>query len=34
MTMGGWTFFLLSWIFIIGLVLFCFRKVFAKKELR
>ena len=30
--LGGWIFLILSWGLIIGLVVFCFVKVFAKKE--
>jgi hypothetical protein len=33
MTIGGWIFLGLSWIFIIALVAFCFYKVFSKKEM-
>lgn len=28
MTLGGWIFLILSWAVIIGLCVFCFRKVF------
>ncbi len=27
MTATGWTFLILAWVFIFGLVIFCFRKV-------
>lgn len=29
---GGWFFLILSWSFIIGLTIFCFVRVFSKKE--
>ena len=32
MTLSGWIFFALSWAFIIALNIFCFTKVFGKKE--
>jgi len=31
MNTGGWIFMILSWIFIIGLALFCFGKIFCSK---
>jgi len=34
MTKFGWLFLVCSWGFILGLVVFCFSKVFAKKEIR
>jgi hypothetical protein len=34
MSIGGWLFFIFSWFFIIGLTIFCFYKVFSKKELK
>lgn len=33
MKLFGWIFMSFSWVLIIGLVVFCFRKIFAKKEL-
>jgi hypothetical protein len=32
MTFGGWILLLVSWSLIIGLNLFCFKKVFGKKD--
>jgi hypothetical protein len=29
----GWIFMTVSWVIITGLVIFCFRKIFAKKQL-
>ena len=29
---SGWIFLILSWGFILGLVIFCFYKIFAKKR--
>lgn len=34
MKTGGWIFILCSWGMIIGLVVFCFVRVFLKKELK
>jgi hypothetical protein len=34
MNAGGWIFILFSWMFIIGLSVYCFYRVFAKKELK
>ena len=34
MNYGGWILLILSWGFIIGLTIFCFVKVFSKKDLR
>ena len=34
MSLGGWIFILFSWGLIIGLSIYCFFKVFAKKELK
>ncbi len=34
MNSSGWLFLIISWGIIIGLVIFCFAKVFAKKELK
>jgi glycerol uptake facilitator-like aquaporin len=34
MNFGGWLFITLSWGFILGLSVFCFLKVFSKKELK
>jgi glycerol uptake facilitator-like aquaporin len=34
MTLAGWVFLGLSWGFIIVLSVFCFYKVFSKKELK
>jgi len=34
MKLGGWILLLLSWGMIVGLAIFCFTKVFAKKELK
>jgi len=34
MNLGGWVFLFLSWGVILGLVLFCFGKVFGKKALK
>jgi hypothetical protein len=31
---GGWVFLILSWGIILGLTIFCFFKVFSKKELK
>lgn len=33
MNLGGWIFLILSWGFILGLLIFCFAKVFSKKEM-
>ncbi len=33
MTLLGWLFISVSWALILGLVIFCFRKIFGKKEL-
>jgi hypothetical protein len=32
MKTGGWVFLILSWSFIVGLVAFCFFKIFTKKK--
>lgn len=34
MNAGGWVFLMLSWGFILAVVVFCLTKVFSKKELR
>lgn len=34
MKMGGWIFLVSSWGIILGLTIFCFIKVFSKKELK
>jgi len=34
MTIGGWILFIFSWGMILGVSIFCFKKVFAKKELK
>lgn len=34
MNFTGWIFIFISWGLIIGLAIFCFVKVFSKKELR
>ncbi len=34
MTLAGWIFFGLSWAAILGLGVFCFTKIFFKKEIR
>jgi hypothetical protein len=34
MNIGGWIFLLISWGIILGLTVFCFVKVFSKKELK
>jgi len=34
MKMTGWIFFILSWGFIWGLAVFCFSRIFSKKELK
>jgi hypothetical protein len=34
MTIGGWILIILFWGIIIGVATFCFKKVFAKKELK
>lgn len=31
---AGWVFLILSWGLILGLTIFCFAKVFSKKELK
>ena len=33
MTLLGWVFLVLSWTAIIGLVIFCFIRIFSKKEM-
>lgn len=33
MSVSAWVFLVLSWISIIGLAVFCFAKVFSKKEM-
>lgn len=34
MTLEGWVFLIISWGIILGLTIFCFVKVFSKKELK
>jgi len=34
MRLGGWLFLVLSWAVILGLTIFCFIKVFSKKEIK
>ncbi len=34
MKLNGWVFIIFSWGIILGLTIFCFKNVFAKKELR
>jgi hypothetical protein len=34
MTIGGWILVILFWGMILGVSIFCFKKVFAKKELK
>jgi len=34
MKTAGWIFFVLSWCCILGLALFCFSKIFSKKEMK
>ncbi len=34
MKIGGWVFIVLSWGIILGLTVFCFIKVFVRKELK
>jgi len=34
MKISGWIILLLSWGFILGLAVFCFKKIFSKKEMR
>jgi hypothetical protein len=34
MTIGGWILVIFSWGMILGISIFCFIKVFAKKELK
>jgi hypothetical protein len=34
MTTNGWIFLSVSWSIILGLVIFCFLKVFSKKEIK
>lgn len=33
MTLLGWIFMFVSWLFILGLVVFCFYNIFRKKEM-
>jgi hypothetical protein len=33
MSVSAWVFLILSWGFILGLTVFCFAKVFSKKEM-
>jgi len=33
MNPSGWLFLILSWAFILGLVVFCFVKIFTKKKM-
>jgi len=33
MRIGGWIFLIISWGLILGLTIFCFTKVFSRKEL-
>jgi len=33
MSLSASIFLILSWVFIIGLMIFCFRRVFSKKEM-
>lgn len=32
MSLAGWVFFILSWGFILSLLIFCFIRVFSKKK--
>lgn len=34
MTAGGWIFLTVSWLAILALAVFCFKKVFSKKVLK
>jgi len=34
MSFSGWIFMIGSWLIILGLVVFCFTKVFSEKELK
>jgi hypothetical protein len=34
MTISGWFFFIFSWLVIIGMNIYCLKKVFSKKELK
>ncbi len=34
MTAGGWVFFIIFWFGIIALNIFCFVKIFSRKELK
>ena len=34
MTIGGWILLILSWGMILGVSIFCFKKVFTKKEFK
>jgi len=34
MKISGWVFLIFSWGIILGLTVFCFKKVFSKKELK